>query len=273
MPDQQTRGPASPHVSVEQVADLLESLLPDAEAAAVAAHLDECADCARLRDDLAALPGLLAASPAPPMPADVAARLDAAVAEAAAERDARVSRPATVTSLDSRRRRFVTRTFAGVAAAAAVVAGFVVVGDVLDQGGEADSSMAGSAAEGAADDGAWGIRRPTAWTRCDLARLSSADFATDVGQVLAADSTAPTPSARTEKLQRSAAALVQGGACLDGDLRRAGVNGGYGPLVLLDGEPVTLVASGPPRHTLVVAYSCAGGTPEERDRAFVDLRR
>jgi len=279
MPDQQTSEPARPHVSAEQVADLLESLLPGAEAAAVAAHLDDCTDCARLRDDLQALPALLAASPAPPMPADVAARLDAAVAEAATERDARVSRPATVTSLDSRRRRFVTRTFAGVAAAAAVVAGFVVVGDVLDQSGSGgDASMADSASEagGSGDASSPQAAGEEEVTGLRLAELDSADFAAAddalAGAYLAARGDALLES-DSEERKRSITSLADGGACLAADLRNGDVTGRYGPLVLLDGKPVTLVASGPRRHTLVIAYSCASGEPQEQNRAFVDLRR
>ena len=278
MPDQQTWEPARPHVSAEQVADLLESLLPGAEAAAVAAHLDDCTDCARLRDDLLALPALLAASPTPPMPADVAARLDAAVAEAATERDERVSRPATVTSLDSRRRRFVTRTFAGVAAAAAVVVGFVVVGDVLAPTGSDDSSVADSASEagGSGDASSPQAAGEDEMNGLRLAELDSADFdAADealAGAYLAARGDALLES-DSEERKRSITSLTDGGACLAADLRRGDVTGRYGPLVLLDGKPVTLVASGPRRHTLVIAYSCASGEPQEQNRAFVDLRR
>ncbi|HLK95119.1 MAG TPA: hypothetical protein VK365_05205, partial [Nocardioidaceae bacterium] len=81
------------HVPAEQVADLLEGLLPDAEAATVAARLEECAECIHLRTQLAGLPAALSAEPVPPMPAGVAVRLDAVLSEAAAQRAAR-ERPA-----------------------------------------------------------------------------------------------------------------------------------------------------------------------------------
>jgi hypothetical protein len=272
MADEQARWSARPHVSAEQVADLLEGLLPEAESATVAAHIDGCAECAGLRDDLEALPALLAATTASPMPIDVAARLDAALADAAADREP-ASRPATVTSLHSRPQsrgsRFVTRSFAGVAAAAAVVVGFVVVGNVTGGGGQDDAG--GQASEGAVmsegDDAADNADNGS------LLRLDARDFRADaraayLQSLTGADAEDGSDLARGDKAYATARI-----ACSDGDLRGAAIPGRPGPVALLDRVPVTLVASGPRQHSLVVAYSCESGRPVEQERAYVDLTR
>ncbi|MFC8452324.1 hypothetical protein [Kitasatospora sp. NPDC057223] len=82
--------PAGPHPGIDDLADLAEGLTESpAAAGALRAHLDGCPEC---RDTLAALTEvqeLLGAVETPPMPADVALRLDAALAaEAAAPRTA-----------------------------------------------------------------------------------------------------------------------------------------------------------------------------------------
>ncbi|MFI9360151.1 anti-sigma factor family protein [Kitasatospora sp. NPDC053057] len=76
--------PADAHPSVEELADLAEGLVEPAEAArALHRHLDGCAECRETADALAEVQALLGAVEPEPMPADVAARLDAALAEAA----------------------------------------------------------------------------------------------------------------------------------------------------------------------------------------------
>ncbi|MFH8380020.1 hypothetical protein ACH4E7_03620 [Kitasatospora sp. NPDC018058] len=76
--------PADAHPSVEELADLTEGLVEPAEAAeALRRHLDGCAECRETADALAEVQTLLGAVEPEPMPADVAARLDAALAEAA----------------------------------------------------------------------------------------------------------------------------------------------------------------------------------------------
>jgi hypothetical protein len=57
-----------------------EDLLPARKAARVAAHLASCPRCAELDAQLAAVTAILARAPAPPMPASLPARLDAALA-------------------------------------------------------------------------------------------------------------------------------------------------------------------------------------------------
>jgi hypothetical protein len=83
----QTPDPVEPaadasHPDVETLADLSEDLLPEAEAAALRTHLAGCPECADTLAALTEVAALLAADQVPPMPADVALRLDAALADA-----------------------------------------------------------------------------------------------------------------------------------------------------------------------------------------------
>ncbi|MFJ7247471.1 hypothetical protein ACIQWA_22915 [Kitasatospora sp. NPDC098652] len=77
-------GPTDAHPSVDELADLAEGLVEPAGAAeALHRHLDGCAECRGTVEALAEVQTLLGTVEPEPMPADVAARLDAALAEAA----------------------------------------------------------------------------------------------------------------------------------------------------------------------------------------------
>ncbi|MFD4503443.1 anti-sigma factor family protein [Streptomyces sp. NPDC058457] len=69
------------HPDVAEISDLTEGLLPPTRTAEVRRHLDECELCADVHTSLAEIRGLLGTLPGPPhMPADVADRIDAALA-------------------------------------------------------------------------------------------------------------------------------------------------------------------------------------------------
>ena len=69
------------HPDVAEISDLTEGLLPDSRTADVRRHLDECDLCADVHASLEEIRGLLGTLPGPPrMPADVAGRIDAALA-------------------------------------------------------------------------------------------------------------------------------------------------------------------------------------------------
>ncbi|WP_217545956.1 anti-sigma factor [Streptomyces sp. GbtcB6] len=69
------------HPDVAEISDLTEGLLPPTRTAEVRRHLDECELCADVHTSLEEIRGLLGALPGPPrMPADVAGRIDAALA-------------------------------------------------------------------------------------------------------------------------------------------------------------------------------------------------
>lgn len=71
------------HIDVDLLSDLVEGLLDTAAADIAEAHVAACADCRETRYALADIRELLAAQPAEPMPDDVFAGIQAAIAEAA----------------------------------------------------------------------------------------------------------------------------------------------------------------------------------------------
>ena len=70
----------SRHVDEQTLAAFREDLLPGRKAARITAHLATCPRCAEVDAQLAAVTTILAHTPAPPMPASLAARLDAVLA-------------------------------------------------------------------------------------------------------------------------------------------------------------------------------------------------
>ncbi|WP_328748725.1 hypothetical protein OHT57_25040 [Streptomyces sp. NBC_00285] len=69
------------HPDVAELSDLTEGILPVSRTADVRRHLDECELCADVHASLEEIRGLLGTLPGPPrMPADVAGRIDAALA-------------------------------------------------------------------------------------------------------------------------------------------------------------------------------------------------
>jgi anti-sigma factor RsiW len=134
----------SEHISVGELADAAEGLLGPERAAVVEAHVAQCPTCQAAAAEVRTVTELLASDPAPPMPADIANRLDAVLAaenqrrvltglldERALPRGSRQPKP-SLGSFGSdlpkhRLRRFVLPAMV-VAAAAAVVgfAGYVV---------------------------------------------------------------------------------------------------------------------------------------------------
>lgn len=158
-------GPTGPdgHLDLETLADLDEGLLTDDEAAPVRAHLSGCARCAAAREELAAVPALLAAhAEVGPMPADVVSGVEAALGEqAVAAGDPGASGPGsaapTVTPFPTRDRSPLGMRL--LQAAALLVVVFAGLGLVFSavQGGRDEETTATSggfasdrAAEGAA---------------------------------------------------------------------------------------------------------------------------
>ncbi|NGO08827.1 hypothetical protein G5C60_14735 [Streptomyces sp. HC44] len=69
------------HPEVTEISDLTEGLLPPSRTADVRRHLEDCALCADVYASLEEIRGMLGTLPGPPrMPADVAERIDAALA-------------------------------------------------------------------------------------------------------------------------------------------------------------------------------------------------
>ncbi|MEU5139911.1 hypothetical protein [Streptomyces sp. NPDC021139] len=142
------------HPDVAEIADLAEGILPTARTADVRQHLESCALCADVYASLGEIQGLLGTLPAPPpMPDDVAARIDAALAAeppTGVADDARVSRetsapvdrpggharPSSTGPGRKDRRRGGRRRIAvlgAVAAAAAIGLGSVIVSSLTGE--------------------------------------------------------------------------------------------------------------------------------------------
>ncbi|MFJ6517746.1 hypothetical protein ACIQJ4_05670 [Streptomyces filamentosus] len=89
------------HPDVSEISDLTEGLLSPGRSAAVRRHLDGCALCADVRSSLEEIRGLLGTLPGPPrMPAEIAGRIDAALA-AEALLDATVPDPSRTVSRET----------------------------------------------------------------------------------------------------------------------------------------------------------------------------
>ncbi len=268
------------HATTEQLADLLADVLPADQEADLEAHLATCERCRAEHDELAHLPAILASAPVPPMPAEVAARLDDTLAAESKRRAVRGA-GASVSRLQSARLAWADRArpwFVGVAAAAAAVVAVSVVGDVWVQGGDSQdsSSTAGGAGGSTADRSAPENAPENALPGRALKQLpavDSASFAADVRDLydvrsgtFSSDAAAiPDKDARGTSAQaESLLGRRVARDCTARSLRAAGVDGTLGPLVRLDGDRVArLVAvdTSPGRtgENTVVAYSCTNG--------------
>jgi anti-sigma factor RsiW len=75
------RADTTQHPDVSEISDLTEGLLSPTRSAAVRRHVDGCPLCADVRSSLEEIRGLLGTLPGPPrMPAEIAGRIDAALA-------------------------------------------------------------------------------------------------------------------------------------------------------------------------------------------------
>ncbi|MFA1540225.1 anti-sigma factor family protein [Actinomadura monticuli] len=128
------------HYDYDILADLAEGLLEDDEAASVNAHLDTCADCRELSADLADVSRILAEAPVPSMPAELAERIDTAIA-------AESMHNATVVSMEQRRGRRHWRILSAAAAAVIVVGGGATVGTMALDGVSGDHGSASTPAQ------------------------------------------------------------------------------------------------------------------------------
>jgi hypothetical protein len=173
------------HPEVAEISALTEGILPPERSADVRGHIDGCALCADVRASLDEIRGLLGTLPGPPrMPADIAGRIDAALAaeallasnapdvsrETATAGSPRVSRE-TATSGDGRpagrgpassgpgrqgapsRRRWGKGVLVAASVAAAIGLGTVVAQSAWNTAGESadQRSSAASDAGGKAD--------------------------------------------------------------------------------------------------------------------------
>jgi hypothetical protein len=164
------------HIRAEALARYREGDLGSRKAARIRAHLAGCARCAALDEDLAGVTSLLASAPAPPMPDQVTARIQAALmaeaarpAPAAAAARPGAHRPAAVPPggrrsrhaagrpaagsrmrLPGLRPQLAARAVAATAVAAAIVGGIYGIRQLGSASESATSSSAGGLAAGPA---------------------------------------------------------------------------------------------------------------------------
>ena len=149
---------ASTHPDLERLAELEEGLLDSADAARVAEHVAGCEHCRSQQAELEHARALLRGLPADTMPADVAARLDAALASADLDAPGASSQPATVVPLNAARRRWGSRpTVAGLGAAAAVTALVVALVVGHNTGGSSGGSTSPEGATSLAQSAAGSV--------------------------------------------------------------------------------------------------------------------
>lgn len=143
------------HIDIEVLADYAEGLLDSAESARVSRHLAECAGCAEQHAALGDVSAYLSALPPPPMPPDIATRIEAAIADEARARssqtataDAPSDAPvggATIVPMRHRSRRWIAPLTAAAAAVVVVGGGFALVKQVAG-GGDGSPNNANSKA-------------------------------------------------------------------------------------------------------------------------------
>jgi hypothetical protein len=130
------------HVDLDQVADLDGGVLKPEQERAVREHLETCDECSELLERVRSVHTLLAAEPAPQLPASVATRLDDSLAEASRAREARTG-VTSLTRAKSRRPPWAPRLLAAAVGLAVVGGGAYVARDVL--GSDTSSSTSADA--------------------------------------------------------------------------------------------------------------------------------
>ncbi|WP_431679673.1 anti-sigma factor family protein [Kitasatospora sp. KL5] len=221
--------PEPRHPDIEALADLAEQLTDPADEPALRAHLAECAECADTFAALAEVQELLGSVDTPPMPEDVALRIDTALAAARTEAAdtaagppgdpgkaaGRLPRTAGRPSAETgptgpsgtagtgpgrgRRRRLARIALATAAAAVAIGFGALLVPITSQNGGTASDAPADSAARPAAG----GAQQPALGSNTEF---SDQALAAQVRQLL--DAASATPSAGAPKTPEG---LTQGG--------------------------------------------------------------
>lgn len=121
------------HLDHDALADLAEGLLDDAHAASANAHLDSCAECRERSAEIAEVSRILADVPVPPMPAEVAERIEAAIA-AEAMATAKVASISHHRRMRERGKKWYLRVIGAAAATLVVVGAGAFLGTQLVRG-------------------------------------------------------------------------------------------------------------------------------------------
>jgi hypothetical protein len=292
-PDPPQEHPLTPdgtaaHLDDDQLADLDEGLLQRDAAVAARSHLERCARCrarqgdlSALRADLADLAGLARQ----PLPDDVAARLDTALA-AEAGSDARPSSVTVVPSLPQQQRRDRSRWGSGLVQAAAVLVVLLALGGVgyslITSGGGNGVSTAGSAASDSA--GKAGERGSATGGTPTVVRSGRDYTATTLGSALtaviarrpAAAANGDSPPSAAGSSPETGSALLSSPAALDACVAGLGyTTPALGvDLATFQGKPAAVVVvptEDDPTH--VDVYAVAPSCPPNEFLAFSRVAR
>ncbi len=232
------------HLSLDELADVLAGEGDDR-------HLADCADCtgrlAELQAAELAVVARLAALPDPPLPADLARRLDAALT---AERPLQpAAGGATVTPLAPRRRQWVPAVAASAVLVLGAVAGYALLHDGV--GGSSADTAASSTEAGAG--------------RSAVDALPRSESGTDYGDDAAVKATLPGVLAGTAAFAAALPAPVAGTAAQDATTSAAAAVDPLQRLREPAGLASCLAALLPPEEPdvrpLALDYATFGGQP------------
>jgi hypothetical protein len=269
------------HYDYDTLADLAEGLLEDDQAASVNAHLESCADCRDRSADLADVSRILAEAPVPSMPAELASRIDSAIA-------AESLSTATVVSLEERRGRRHWRILSAAAAAVIVLGGGGMVGKLALDGDESQISATKAPAD-PQDRGSGSAGEPAPSRSLNAApesggqkpRFSVTRSGTDY-RAATLDEQVNGALDRSAKLRGSGSTAADSGA--PPDARLAGcvgkVTDGRAPALVdtatFDGGPATVIAAkatGTDRWDVwVVGPQCSAQDPQVRKHTAITRR-
>ncbi|RAY14716.1 hypothetical protein DPM19_13285 [Actinomadura craniellae] len=242
------------HLDYDTLAELAEGLLDHEHAASANEHLDDCAECRERSAELADVSRILAEAPAPDMPADLAARLDAAImAEAMSS--------STVTSLTHRRAGRRWQILSVAAASVVAIGGGVLIGGAVLKGADSPEGTAQATPPRVADPTDRGASEGALSSRSDRSGYPVLRSGTDyrsgtLAERLRAGLASPPPPG-------GGAAPAELAGCV------SAVAGNRQPYLVevarYEGAPATLVLlpAGEGRFDVVVAGpGCAAGRPD-----------
>jgi hypothetical protein len=259
------------HPDAVDLAEYAEGLLDESRRQAVEGHVPDCADCTHVLAELAALPRAMAQARVPPLPDDVAIRLDQAIAAEATTRASECGGTAARVAPIRRPRRWL----APLASAAAVIAAIAIVVPSIDIGSNDSADSAGGADRAATsrefEDRASGLRGLA--PQSGSVALTSTHFGREVidayysgsGSVRVAKRLVSAP---TDRAYRDTTESVPGLCSLASG---SPVPGGEVDAITLDGDPARLLRRDKGDAVDVIAFVCDANGPQVLDA--VTLRR
>jgi hypothetical protein len=259
------------HPDAVALAEYAERLLDPSRLQAVDDHVRDCADCTGVLSELAELPQTIAQAPLPPLPDDVAARLDRAIAAESAARASEWSGAAAARVSPIRRAR---RWLAPLASAAAVIAVIAIAIPAIDSGDNGqDAASSADSASAPRDTGDVASAQNGVQPQAKMVALTSKHFGRDVIDTYYSGSSAVRietrlTSAPFDRTYEEATERVPGLCAL-----ASGSTVPHGEIdaITLDGAPARLLRRDQGDAVDVIAFVCDDNRPSVLDA--VTLRR